>query len=85
MEGSDYYKRSSYEVEGAESKEMGKAVSMSAYDLVMRVLAFVLTLSAAIVIAADKQTKVIPIQLSDSLPPLYVPLTAKWNQMSAIL
>ncbi|ESW26224.1 hypothetical protein PHAVU_003G101200 [Phaseolus vulgaris] len=84
MEGE---KRMSYEVEGVERKEMGKAVGVgvSACDMVMRVLAFMLTLVAAIVISADKQTKVVPIQLSDSLPPFYLPLTAKWHQMSAVL
>ncbi|KAK7348204.1 hypothetical protein VNO80_22754 [Phaseolus coccineus] len=83
MEGE--HKRMSYGVEGVESKEMGKAVGVSACDLAMRVLAFMLTLVAAIVISADKQTKVVPIQLSDSLPPFYLPFTAKWHQMSAIL
>lgn len=64
---------------------MGKAVTLSASDLLMRLLAFILTLAAAIVIATDKQTKLVPIQISDSLPPLHVPLTAKWDQMSAVL
>jgi len=81
MEGE--HKRSTYGVDGVESKE--RAVAVSSCDLVMRFLALILTLVAAIVIAADKQTKVVPIQLSDSLPPLYLPLTAKWHQMSAIL
>jgi hypothetical protein len=43
----------------------------------------VLTLVAAIVIAADKQTTVVPIKLTDSLPPLDVPVTAKWHYLSA--
>ncbi|XP_020228006.1 CASP-like protein 1E2 [Cajanus cajan] len=62
-----------------------KAGSVSVCDLLMRLLALTLTLVAAIVIGLDKQTKVVPIKFIDSLPPLHVPLTAKWNQMSAIL
>ncbi|KAG4929304.1 hypothetical protein AAZX31_17G022500 [Glycine max] len=76
-------------MEGVESKErevmVAKPVAVGVSDLLLRLLAFTVTLVAAIVIAVDKQTKVVPIQLSDSLPPLDVPLTAKWHQMSAIV
>ena len=76
-------------MEGVESKErevmVAKPVAVGVSDLLLRLLAFTVTLVAAIVIAVDKQTKVVPIQLSDSFPPLNVPLTAKWHQMSAFV
>ncbi|RDX64065.1 hypothetical protein CR513_57417, partial [Mucuna pruriens] len=84
MEGEN--KGSTYGVEGVEREMvMAKPVPVAASDLLLRFLAFTLTLAAAIVIAVDKQTKNVPIKLSDSLPPLYVPLTAKWHQMSAVV
>lgn len=52
-------------------------------SLVLRLCALVLTLTAAIVLVADKQTTVVPVKISDSLPPLDVPVTAKWQYMSA--
>lgn len=77
-------------MEGVESKErevmVAKPVAVvGVCDLLLRLLAFTVTLVAAIVIAVDKQTKLVPIQLSDSFPPLNVPLTAKWHQMSAFV
>ncbi|KAK7387863.1 hypothetical protein VNO78_22659 [Psophocarpus tetragonolobus] len=73
--------------DGVENKERKEVVPkpVRPCHLLLRFLAFALTLAAAIVIAVNKQTKVVPIQLVDSLPPLNVPLTAKWHQMSAIL
>ncbi|XP_050219637.1 CASP-like protein 1E1 [Mercurialis annua] len=51
----------------------------------LRVLALVLTLTAAIVLGVDKQTKIVPIQLTPALPPLNVPLEAKWHYLSAFV
>ncbi|XP_027333245.1 CASP-like protein 1E2 [Abrus precatorius] len=90
MEG-DEYKGNSYVMEGGESKETELVVAKSssaplgAFDLLMRLLALTLTLAAAIVIGLDKQTKVVPISLVDSLPPFNVPVSAKWHYMSAIV
>ncbi|KAL2339076.1 hypothetical protein Fmac_013522 [Flemingia macrophylla] len=61
------------------------SVSVSAFDLVMRLLGLTLTLAAAVIIGVDKQTKVVPITFIDSLPPIHLPLTAKWYHMSAFL
>ncbi|CAI8610571.1 unnamed protein product [Vicia faba] len=37
------------------------------------------------VIGMDKQTKVVPIKIVDSLPPFNVPVSAKWHYLSAFV
>ncbi|GMY27655.1 CASP-like protein 1E2 [Fagus crenata] len=54
-------------------------------DLFVRLLAFVLTLVAAVIFVLDKQTKVVPIQLTESLPPINVSVSAKWHYLSAFV
>ncbi|KAL6982393.1 hypothetical protein U1Q18_046427, partial [Sarracenia purpurea var. burkii] len=54
-------------------------------ELVLRVLALALTLAAAIVLGVDKQTKVVPVAILPTLPPLNVPLTANWVHLSAFV
>ena len=51
----------------------------------VRLLAFVLTLVAAVLFGLDKQTKVVPVQLNASLPPINVPVSAKWHYLSAFV
>ncbi|PNX88592.1 CASP-like protein 6-like [Trifolium pratense] len=63
--------------------EVTKSSLEGKFNLFLRICALVLTLVAAAVIAADKQTTVVPIKLTDSLPPLNVPVTAKWHYLSA--
>lgn len=74
------------EVQGRKELK-GSGVAKSSLEgkgnLLLRLCALVLTLVAAVVIVADKQTKVVPISISDSLPPLDIPVTAKWHYMSA--
>ncbi|CAK9145524.1 unnamed protein product [Ilex paraguariensis] len=68
-------------------KEVGvanrRAVRWS--EKVLRVLALVLTLVAAVVVGVDKQTKVVPVTLGPSLPTVNVAATAKWHYMSAFV
>ncbi|XWS36218.1 hypothetical protein CRYUN_Cryun20dG0066500 [Craigia yunnanensis] len=52
---------------------------------VLRLLGLLLTLVAAIVTGVDKETKTIPYIISKTLPTLHVPVTAKWQYMSAFL
>ncbi|XP_038875885.1 CASP-like protein 1E1 [Benincasa hispida] len=54
-------------------------------DLIVRFVAMILTLAAAVVIGVDKQTKTVPLQLADALPPLHVPVTARWHYLSAFV
>ncbi|KAK8468940.1 hypothetical protein PHAVU_006G161900 [Phaseolus vulgaris] len=73
-------------MEGSESNGKGGCGSVVRIcDLVLRILAFVLTLVAAVVIGADKQTAIVPIKLVESMPPLYVPVAAKWHYLSAFV
>ncbi|XP_057725241.1 CASP-like protein 1E2 [Arachis stenosperma] len=53
--------------------------------LVLRVLALILTLAASIVVVTNKQTKVVPLKVFDSLPPVNLPVSAKWHYLSAVL
>ncbi|WJX85032.1 hypothetical protein P8452_67539 [Trifolium repens] len=51
----------------------------SVYDVFLRVLAFLLTLTATIIVGVDKETKII------SYAELQFKVTAKWEYMSAIV
>ncbi|CAK9175904.1 unnamed protein product [Ilex paraguariensis] len=53
------------------------------YDLLLRILGLALTMVAAIVAGVNKETETIPVTLVDGMPPLRVPVTAKWQQMSS--
>ncbi|KAI6683959.1 hypothetical protein NL676_029872 [Syzygium grande] len=66
-------------------KGYGKNMRTSTCGLVLRLLAMALTLAAAVVLGVDKQTKTVPVQVSPSLPPLHVPVTAKWRYLSAFV
>lgn len=54
-------------------------------ELVLRFLAFLLTLIAAILLGIDKQTKIVPIKISTDLPAFNVPVTAKSSYVSAFV
>ncbi|XP_010666393.2 CASP-like protein 1E1 [Beta vulgaris subsp. vulgaris] len=54
-------------------------------ELVLRCLAFLLTLIAAILLGIDKQTKIVPIKISTDLPAFNVPVTAKSSYVSAFV
>ncbi|KAF2287679.1 hypothetical protein GH714_002284 [Hevea brasiliensis] len=68
-------------VKDKEAKEGGGGTSF----FLLRVMALLLTLVAAIVLGVDKQNKVIPIKIVDSLPPLNIPVVAKWHYLSAFV
>ncbi|XAR54593.1 hypothetical protein NMG60_11029803 [Bertholletia excelsa] len=53
--------------------------------LVLRLMALVLTLLAAVLLAVDRQTKVVPIRVISTLPPVHVPITAKSHYLSAFV
>lgn len=54
-------------------------------EMVLRAVALVLTLAAAVLLGIDKQTKKVSFQLIPTLPPLDVPVTAKWRYLSAFV
>ncbi|KAE9602012.1 hypothetical protein Lal_00041035 [Lupinus albus] len=79
-------------MEGVESKESRDimmvpkpASSTATCDLLLRVLALILTLVATIVLGVDKQTKLVSVQIVDTLPPLKVHATAQWHYLSAFV
>ncbi|OWM71279.1 CASP-like protein 1E1 [Punica granatum] len=55
------------------------------WELALRAVAFGLTLAAVVVLGTDKQTTTVPLQVSPSLPPLIVPVSAKWHYLSAFV
>jgi len=76
-------------MDGLESREkemkMANQRTAKSRELLVRLLAFVLTFVAAILLGVNKQTKVVPVQLTPTLPPINVPVTAKWHYLSAFV
>jgi len=70
---------------GGQEVKVANKRSVNCYEFVLRFMAFAFTLVAAIVFGVDKQTKVVPMQLVPTLPPINVPVTAKWNYLSAFV
>jgi hypothetical protein len=74
-----------YERDHELSTTKPSTIAGASCELVLRLLAFILTIAAAIVIGLDKQSKVVPIKLVDSLPPLNIAVYAKWHYLSAFV
>ncbi|KAK6254567.1 hypothetical protein QUC31_016290 [Theobroma cacao] len=73
-------------VDGVGSKrEVATPRKVNSCDLILRVLALLLTLVAAIVLGVNKQTKVVPIQIAPTLPPLNIEAQARWHYLSAFV
>jgi len=72
-------------IDGRDELGVKKPPAGGSCELLLRFLAFVLTLAAAIVVGTDKQTTVVPIKLVDSLPPFNVAVSAKWHHLSAFV
>ncbi|KAJ6911776.1 CASP-like protein 1E1 [Populus alba x Populus x berolinensis] len=70
-------------MDGLERRVASRSEGARTCDLLLRVLALVLTLAAAIVLGVDKQTKVVPIKILDTLPPISLPVSAKWHYLPA--
>ena len=71
---------------GKDEEKVGKEGNkLRSFELILRVVALVLTLAAAVVLGLDKQTKKVPLQLIPTLPPMDVPVTAKWRYLSAFV
>lgn len=75
--------------EGLETSRSGKEVRVAnkrrigTSESLVRILAFALTLSAAVILGVDKQTKIVPLKVLDTLPPIDVPVSAKYHYLSA--
>lgn len=76
-------------MDGLESREkemkMANQRTAKSRELLLRLLAFALTFVAAILFGLNKQTKVVPLQLTPTLPPFNVTVTAKWHYLSAFV
>ncbi|WCJ23546.1 CASP-like protein 1E1 [Euphorbia peplus] len=72
-------------IDGVERKEDEYGGGRRGIFLGLRVLAMLLTLTAAIVLGVDKQSTTVAIQLVDSLPPIIVPVEANWRYLSAFV
>ncbi|KAI7734127.1 hypothetical protein M8C21_033190 [Ambrosia artemisiifolia] len=64
---------------------VNRSSTFKSKDLAVRLLALALTLVAAVLLGVNKQTTTVSITLVTSLPPVDLPVTAKWNQMSAFV
>lgn len=75
------------EVENKSGKEVKveSGGKLRPLDLVLRVVALVLTLAAAVLLGVDKQTKLVPLQILPSLPPVTVAVSAEWHYLSAFV
>ncbi|KAK9281794.1 hypothetical protein L1049_004700 [Liquidambar formosana] len=54
-------------------------------DFLLRVVGVALTLVAAVLVVLGKETEIVPIIITDSLPPLKLPVTARWQYVSAFV
>lgn len=72
-------------INGESSKDVTVATKRNVrfLDLLLRFMALALTLAASVTLGVTKQTKIVPITLVSTLPPINVPVTAKWHDMSA--
>lgn len=51
----------------------------------LRVFILAATLVGAVVMVLDRQTTTVQVTIADTLPPLQVPVTAKWSYSSAFV
>ncbi|XP_021867311.2 CASP-like protein 1E1 [Spinacia oleracea] len=70
-------------LDGTQRKEEKEGIKLS--EIVLRVLALLLTLIAAILLGLNKQTKIVPIKISPDLPAFDVPVSAKTSYVSAFV
>ncbi|KAK4558635.1 hypothetical protein RGQ29_008091 [Quercus rubra] len=55
------------------------------FDAFLRLFALAFTLVAAVVVGVSKETEIVPITITPSLPTLHLQFTAKWQYMSAFV
>ncbi|EYU43899.1 hypothetical protein MIMGU_mgv1a014325mg [Erythranthe guttata] len=77
--------KGSYSNGGVESGGVANRRKMRGCDVVLRFLALALTLTAAVVLGVDKQNTTVAVTLVPTLPPVNVPVTAKWHHLSAFV
>ncbi|KAG2697295.1 hypothetical protein I3760_07G099600 [Carya illinoinensis] len=55
------------------------------YDVLLRFLGLAFTFVAAVLVGVTRETKIVSITISQGLPVLHLPFTAKWQYMSALV
>ncbi|KAL6615318.1 hypothetical protein ACP70R_037588 [Stipagrostis hirtigluma subsp. patula] len=84
--GSDGSRRLGYTGAGAAvSGGSGRAAPVDACGVALRAFVLAATLVAAVVMGVDRQTRTIQVTITDTLPPLQVPIIAKWSYSSAFV
>lgn len=78
-------RRASYMDAGAAGAGGARAAPVDACGVALRVFVLAATLVAAVVMGVDQQTTTVKVTLADTLPPLQVPVTAKWSYSSAFV
>ncbi|KAK4384159.1 CASP-like protein 1E2 [Sesamum angolense] len=68
---------------GKELAVVAEKSKMRGWDLLLRVAAVAFSLAAAVVLGLDKQTTTVTLTLVPTLPPVDIPVTAKWHYLSA--
>ncbi|CAH9136716.1 unnamed protein product [Cuscuta epithymum] len=63
--------------------EKVQSINVRRTDSVIRFVAFALTGVAAIAVGLDVQTTAVSVKIVPTLPPVNIPLTAKWQHLSA--
>lgn len=87
MESQSQYIGSNSGMDGVDQKE-GKVANQrkaGTCESILRILAFMLTLTAAVVLGVSKQTEIVSVKILPTLPPIDVPATAKWHYLSAFV
>ncbi|XP_051127791.1 CASP-like protein 1E2 [Andrographis paniculata] len=72
----------SYQYNGEKAAVANKR-TMRGSDVVLRFLALALSLAAAVVLGVNKQSTTVAMSLVPTLPPVELPVTAKWHYLSA--
>ncbi|CAH9109072.1 unnamed protein product [Cuscuta europaea] len=69
--------------EAAAAVKKVRSINVRLTDSVLRIVAFALTAAAAIVVGLDVQTTAVSVEIVPTLPPVNIPLTARWQHLSA--
>ncbi|KAL5996011.1 hypothetical protein ACLOJK_026084 [Asimina triloba] len=72
-------------IDGVQSLKDENPKSIRPSDLLLRFLALVMSLSAAIVMGAAKETKTVPFTLISGMAPVYITVPAKMAYSSAFV
>jgi hypothetical protein len=70
---------------GAAAAVGRKPAPVDGCSVALRVFILAATLVAAVLMGVDRQTSTVQVTIADTLPPIQVPVTAKWSYSSAFV